>query len=288
MPDPAKLVPRKPHRLFVVMLVLAMLSASGLVADEAHPEPPLAAPTDAEPLTGLAAPTAALDPASWVAPESIGPSLRLVVTIGVLSLAPAVLLMTTCFVRLVIVLSLLRHALGTPGVPSQQVITTLAMFLTLLVMAPVWTESYREGLAPYQREEIGFDEAVQKGLAPIRRFMAQQIDRSGNQGDVRMLLKHWPAETEVHTYDDVPTPVLLPAFLLSELKTAFLIGFQLYLPFVMIDLIVASLTASLGMIMVPPAMVSLPLKLLLFVLVDGWNLVVGMLLAGLTGGGLGG
>lgn len=253
------------------LMVAAMLSASTVVAQTADPIP---IPTELPD---------SLDPAQLVSPESVGSSLRLVVTIGVLSLAPAVLLMTTCFVRLVIVLSLVRHALGTPGVPSQQVITTLAMFLTLLVMAPVWTESYQQGVAPYQRKEIAFEEALTKTLAPIRRFMAQQIDRANNQADVRMLLKYWPAEGEIRSYDDVPTPVLLPAFLLSELKTAFVIGFQIYLPFVVIDLLVAGLTASLGLIMLPPTVLSLPLKLLLFVLVDGWNLMVGMLLTSLTG-----
>ncbi|MCC7084605.1 MAG: flagellar type III secretion system pore protein FliP [Pirellulales bacterium] len=218
-------------------------------------------------------------PQQWTSPEGLSSSLKTMLVLGVLSLVPAVLLMTTCFVRIAVVLGLLRQALGAPQLPPAQVTTALAMFLTLLTMWPVWKQTYDIAIVPYTEQQIGGADAWQRGTQPIRRFMSAQIERTGNSDDVWMFYKYLPLQTsQPQTYDDVPLQVLLPAFLLSELKTAFLIGFQIFLPFVVLDLVVASVITAMGMMMVPPALISLPFKLLLFVLVDGWHLVVEMLM----------
>lgn len=217
-------------------------------------------------------------PREWTSPEGLSSALQILVLLTVLSLVPAILLMTTCFVRIVVVLGLLRQAIGAQNLPPSQVITGLSLFLTLLIMTPVWKETYDRAVVPYTQRQIGLEEAWNQGIAPIRRFMSLQIERTGNQADVYLFLKYSSDQSEPVSYDEVSLGVLLPAFMLSELKTAFLIGFQLYLPFMIIDMVVSSVMVSMGMLMLPPVMISMPLKLLLFVLVDGWRLVVGMLL----------
>ncbi len=218
-------------------------------------------------------------PEEWTSPEGISSALQTLVLLTVISLAPALLMMTTCFVRIVIVLGLLRQSLGTQQLPSNQVVTSLALFMTLLIMAPVWNQVYDDAVLPYTSHEISLEDAWEAGIKPVRGFMSAQIERTGNSGDVWLFYKYLPADTpSPSSYDDVPITVLLPAFMLSELKTAFLIGFQIFLPFLVIDLVVSCVTISMGMFMVPPVLVSLPMKLLLFVLVDGWHLVVGMLM----------
>jgi flagellar biosynthetic protein FliP len=219
------------------------------------------------------------DPEQWTSPEGLSSTLQTLLVLAVVSLAPAVLMMTTCFVRISVVLGLLRQGLGTQQLPSNQIVSALALFMTLLVMTPVWTQVYREAVEPYTSHEITLEEAWDAGVKPVRGFMSAQIERTGNSSDVWLFYKYLPKDTpQPSNYDDVPLTVLLPAFMLSELKTAFLIGFQIFLPFLVIDLVVASVSISMGMFMLPPVLVSLPLKLLLFVLVDGWHLVVGMLL----------
>jgi flagellar biosynthetic protein FliP len=218
-------------------------------------------------------------PQQWTSPEGLSSSLKTMLVLGVVSLAPAVLLMTTSFVRIVVVLGLLRQAIGASQLPPAQVTTTLAMFLTLLVMWPTWKQTYEGAVVPYTEKQIDEKEAWQRGIRPIREFMIAQIGHAKNTADVWMFYKYLPQGTsQPETWDDVPLQVLLPAFLLSELKTAFLIGFQIFLPFIILDLVVASVTTAMGMVMLPPALISLPFKLLLFVLVDGWHLVVEMLL----------
>jgi len=225
--------------------------------------------------------TLADGPAEWTSKSRLNSTLQMVLAMTVLSLAPAILLMTTSFVRITVVLGLLRQALGLPQLPSNQVITSIALFMTLLVMTPVWTDVYQRSVQPYTAPDsnMTLQQAWDAGVQPIRRFMSRQIQIAGNDDDVRLFHQYLPAGTQApRTYDDVPLQVLLPAFVLSELKIAFLIGFQVYLPFLILDLVVSSVTMSMGMVMVPPLTISLPLKLLLFVLVDGWNLIVGMLL----------
>ncbi len=205
------------------------------------------------------------------------------ITIGVVSLAPAALLMTTCYVRFSVVLSLVRQGLGTQGLPSNQIVASLALFLSALVMWPVWTEAWRAGVAPYQAGETDLATAVAEGSLPVRRWMAHQIEAAGNRETVLMFLKRHPTAVRgVTTYDDVPAEALLPAFLVSELETAFALGVRLLIPFLLIDLIVATLVVSAGLVMLPPTVVSLPLKLLVFVMADGWSLVVTSLVDGVS------
>lgn len=217
-------------------------------------------------------------PEAWTSPGGLTSTLQVMLLLTVISLAPAVLLMTTCFVRIVVVLGLLRQALGTQNLPPSQVITSIALFVTLLVMTPVWKEVYDKAIQPYSAQQIPLDEAWNRGVAPVRRFMSMQIERTGNSDDVWMFLEYMPNTPTPQSYDDVPLQVLLPAFMLSELKTSFLIGFQIYLPFLVLDMVISSVLIAMGMLMLPPVLISLPFKLLLFVLVDGWHLIIGMLL----------
>jgi flagellar biosynthetic protein FliP len=262
-----------------LFLVLSAAGSDTLAQD--LPNIPTSIGGTGEGLTGATG-ESALDVDRWTSPEKLSSTLQIMLMLTVLSLAPAVLIMTTCFVRIIVVLGLLRQAMGTQQLPPSQVITSIALFLTLLVMTPVWSDVYDQGIKPYTAHEVDLTTAFQQGAQPIRKFMAMQIENAGNTDDVWMFLDYmpdWePSESENLTYEDVPLRALLPAFLLSELKTAFLIGFQIYLPFLILDVVIASVMISMGMLMLPPVLISLPFKLLLFVLVDGWQLIAGMLL----------
>jgi flagellar biosynthetic protein FliP len=254
---------------WLALLVTAISLASPVVAQE-RPN----APTKLELPAGLAG-----GPEQWTSPEGLSSTIQVMLLLTVISLAPSVLLMTTCFVRILVVLGLLRQALGTQQLPPSQVLTSIALFLSLLIMMPVWKRVYDDSVVPYTQRRINLEQAWDAGIQPIRRFMCQQIERTGNEADIRLFYKYMPEGTpEWNDYNDVPLQALLPAYMLSELKTAFLIGFQIYLPFLILDMVVASVTISAGMMMLPPVLISLPFKLLLFVLVDGWHLVVEMLL----------
>ncbi len=217
-----------------------------------------------------------------VSRENSGMSIKALILLGALSLAPALVLMTTCYVRVIVVLSLLRQAFGGQQLPPTQVLTALSLFITLLVMMPVWNEVKQEAIDPYSdSQSISWDEAWTRGLCPVKKFMAKQIEVADNKESIALFYKYLPrdtAATRPTSLEQVPINVLLPAFLVSERKVAFLLGFQIYLPFLVLDLVVSTVTVSMGMLMLPPTMVSFPLKLILFVMVDGWNLVVGMLL----------
>jgi flagellar biosynthesis protein FliP len=220
------------------------------------------------------------DPLSdWISPDRVTGTCSTVLLISALSLAPALLLMTTSFVRISIVLALVRQALGTPAVPSNQISAGLALFMTAAIMTPAARVIHQQAILPYQAREISWQEAIDRAKAPLHRFMARQIERTGNADDVWLFLDYSGADSSrVTSYDDVPFQVLAPAYLLSELKTAFLIGFQIYLPFLVIDLVVSAVIAGMGLVMVPPTIVALPSKLLLFIMVDGWHLIVRTLL----------
>jgi flagellar biosynthetic protein FliP len=210
-------------------------------------------------------------------------TLSILFLLTILSLAPSILIMCTCFTRIVVVLALLRQAIGTQSVPPSQVIIGLSIFLTLLVMAPTFDQVNRQAIAPLQAGQIDEVEAWERAKEPIRRFMFDQIRHAGNWDDVYMILRYRGVDTtqpETLTEADVDMLTLVPAFVLSELKVAFLLGFRLYLPFLVIDMVVSSVLISMGMLMLPPILISLPFKLLMFVLVDGWRLVVGSLLNG--------
>lgn len=212
--------------------------------------------------------------------EGTGSSVKIAILLATLSLAPAIILMTTCYVRIVVVLTLLRQAFGSQQLPSTQILTALSLFVTFLVMAPTWNEIKTEAIDPYSTEEISWQEAWHRGLVPVKRFMCRQIEIAKNEDAVALFYEYLPEQSgdQPESIDEVPINVLLPAYLVSELKVAFLLGFQVYLPFLIVDLVVSSVTVSMGMVMLPPTMVSFPLKLILFVLVDGWNLVIAMLL----------
>jgi flagellar biosynthetic protein FliP len=199
-------------------------------------------------------------------------SIQTLLTLTALTFLPAVLLLMTGFTRIIIVLSLLRQALGTPTSPPNQVLIGLALFLTLFVMAPVLDRIYNEAWVPYSEEKIEFNEALQKGAEPLRGFMMRQT----RETDLGLFLK-LSGRQDVQKPEDVPFTVLVPAYVTSELKTAFQIGFLVFIPFLIIDMVVASVLMSMGMMMVSPALIALPFKLMLFVLVDGWNILLGSL-----------
>jgi len=200
--------------------------------------------------------------------DDVSLALQIVFLLTILTLAPSILVMTTGFTRIIIVLSLARSAMGTQQMPPNAVLIGLALFLTLFVMAPVGNEINENALGPYMRGEITFQEGIQKAETPLRDFMFKQTRRK----DLSLFL-NVAAITEVETKEDVPTYVLIPSFVISELKTAFEMGFLIYLPFLIIDMVVASTLMSMGMLMLPPILISLPFKILLFVLVDGWHLI---------------
>ena len=199
-------------------------------------------------------------------------SLQTLLLLTALSFLPAALLMMTSFTRIVIVLSLLRQALGTQSSPPNQVIIGLALFLTLFVMSPVFDKIYVDAYLPLQENKIGMMDALDKGVAPLKTFMMKQT----RQTDLALYVK-LSNNPELQGPEDVPLRVLIPAFITSELKTAFQISFAIFIPFLIIDMVVASVLMSMGMMMVSPSIVSLPFKLMLFVLVDGWQLLIGAL-----------
>lgn len=202
--------------------------------------------------------------------------LQILMLLTVLSMAPAILLMTTSFVRIVVVLSFLRQAIGTQQMPPNQIIIGLAMFLTFFIMAPVFTQINEKALQPYLDEQIGGREAVRAAVEPVRAFMLGQV----READLRLMVKLAGNEKQPEGPDEISTLALIPAFMLSELKRAFQIGFMIFVPFLVIDMITASVLMTMGMLMLPPIIISLPFKILLFVLVDGWNLIVGSLMQG--------
>lgn len=206
---------------------------------------------------------------SAASPQDVSLTLQILFLLTVLSLAPAILMLTTSFTRIVIVLSFLRQALGTQNIPPNQVLLGLALFLTFFNMNPVFTQVNDQALQPYLRGEIKQELALKKALAPMRDFMFRQT----RQKDLALFV-YLSKSPRPATPDDVPTLVLIPSFVISELKTAFQMGFLIYIPFLIIDMVVASTLMSMGMLMLPPVTISLPFKILLFVLIDGWHLIV--------------
>lgn len=207
------------------------------------------------------------------ATEDVSVTIQLVLLLTVLSLAPAILVLMTCFTRIVVVLSFVRSALATQSMPPNQVLIGLALFLTFFVMSPVLSEINSEALQPYLNEEIGQEEALNAAEMPIKEFMAGHT----REKDLALFYKYAELE-KPESVEDIRLTALVPAFAISELKTAFQIGFIIFIPFLIIDMVVASTLMAMGMMMLPPVMISLPFKILLFVLVDGWYLVVESLL----------
>ncbi len=207
---------------------------------------------------------------SATSPQQVATTLQIVFLLTVLTMAPAILIMTTSFTRFVIVLSFLRQAIGTPQAPSNQIVIGLALFLSLFVMMPVWEEVNQVALEPYLEETISQQEFMDRATLPIKRFMGKFTREKDLALFVRIAKLERPKNME-----DIPIWVMIPAFVISELKVAFQIGFLLYVPFLVIDMVVASILMAMGMMMMPPVMISLPFKLMLFVLVDGWHLILG-------------
>ena len=206
-------------------------------------------------------------------PKQVSTTLQIVFLLTVLTLAPAILIMTTSFTRFVIVLSFLRQAIGTPQAPSNQIVIGIALFLSLFVMMPVWEEVNDVALGPYLDETITQQEFMNLAAQPIKKFMSYYTREKDLAMFVRIAKLERPKNLE-----DIPIWVVIPAFVISELKAAFQIGFLLYVPFLVIDMVVASILMAMGMMMMPPVMISLPFKLMLFVLVDGWHLILGSLI----------
>ncbi len=288
MPEPRAIRVRRLRRVglavvaaSVLMLPLPFVGSAALAQEQGEKKNALAGfdPND---------PTKVMEQVNRIFPkeadEDTGPlsgPLSILLLLTVLTIAPALLVLTTSFTRIVIVLALLRQAIGTQSLPPSQVIVGLAMFMTFLVMAPTMQRINNEALVPMQDGEITQQQAWPRAKQPVRDFMFDQIDYAENWDDVYMMLEYQGVNTEEPerlTRADVDMVALVPAFVLSELKVAFLMGFRLYLPFLIIDMVISSVLISMGMLMLPPVLISLPFKLLLFVLADGWRLVAGNLL----------
>ena len=264
----------------IIIVTMSLLAMPMVAIGQLSPESPTAPPT--------LNPIEILEDVSDVVPGldgQLSTTLNILVLLTVLALAPSILLLCTCFTRIVIVLGLLRQALGTQGLPPTQVIIGLSLFITFVVMAPTLNAMYTNGIKPYAEGEItSYDEAWQRTKQPLRDYMFSQIEATGNWSGVYMMLNYRGVDTsDPSSLDrsDVDMVTLIPAFILSELKVAFLVGFRVFLPFLVIDLVIASMLVSMGMLMLPPVLISLPFKILLFVLVDGWTLLVGSLMTGI-------
>ncbi len=214
-------------------------------------------------------PSVNVDVGSSNKPQDVAVTLQVMALLTILSLAPGILIMTTSFVRIVVVIGFLRNALSTQNVPPNQVVIALSLFLTFYIMSPYWSQANENGIQPYMAGQITQEEALTNVVAPIREFMFKQTRES----DLALFV-NLADDERPETQDDVSTFTLIPAFVISELKTAFQIGFMIYVPFIVIDMIVASTLMSMGMMMLPPVMISLPFKILLFVMVDGWHLLI--------------
>jgi flagellar biosynthesis protein FliP len=205
-------------------------------------------------------------------PEQVSTAIQVLFVLTILSIAPAILLMTTCFTRIVIVLGFIRQAMGTPTMPPTQIIIGLSLFLSFFIMSPTLITINEKALQPYMKKTITQEQALEQAITPMRTFMFSQVKE-----EELALFSDITLDNKPFDQNDIPTMTLIPAFMLSELKRAFQMGFMIYVPFLVIDMVVASVLMSMGMMMLPPVIISMPFKLLLFVLVDGWALIVGSL-----------
>jgi len=252
--------------LLISWLVLpthAQETTGNVPADSRAPLPTLSTPT----------PPPTFNIPDMTKRENFSAGLQLIILLTVLSLAPAILIMMTSFTRIVIVLALLRQAMGTQQLPPNQILIGLSLFMTFLVMGPTWQKVNSDALQPYMDGKIDQKTALANAQGPVREFMQNQIRLNRNEEDVYMLHRLAGNAAPPKEWKDVSTMTLIPAFMLSELKTAFIMGFKIYLPFLIIDVVISTVLISMGMMMLPPVLISLPFKLLLFVLVDGWHLI---------------
>jgi flagellar biosynthetic protein FliP len=241
------------------VLIASTIAALCFIAGTAMAEP-------------LALPSVSVGLGKVSKPGDVTTVMQIFLLMTVLSIAPGLLIMTTSFTRIVVVLSFLRNAIGTQQAPSNQIVLGMALFLTFYIMSPVWQQINTQAIQPFKAQTINQDQAVTRAVAPVRKFMLTQT----REKDIALFvgLSKMPRPKNV---DDIPTLTIIPAFMISELRTAFQIGFLVYIPFLVVDMVVASVLMSMGMMMLPPVMISLPFKILLFVLVDGWGLVIGSL-----------
>jgi len=286
-------VPQAARACVALLLSAATLPVHAQVGpppdfDPAGPGPAAATAAASAPPAGSAADPIYIPDVERLLPkaanrESLSHSLQILVLLTLLTVAPSILLMMTCFVRMLVVLVLLRQALGTQQLPPSQVLVGLALFLTFLVMAPTYERINRRAVQPYLNNELPQLDAIAAAGQELRTFMFEQIRAAGNEQDVYLMYEYAAGrgvpDEEVLDENQVPLTALVPAFILSELKTSFVIGFRIYLPFLVIDMVIATVLVSMGMMMLPPVLISLPFKLLLFVLADGWHLVAGSLMA---------
>ena len=247
---------RKIFSIFVFIVFIALFLVQGHAAEAA-------------PASFPALPTVSIGVGEASNPQQVSLTIQILLLMTILSLAPAMALMATCFTRILIVLGFLRNAMGIQQLPPNQVVVTLALFLTLFIMRPVWERVYADAYQPYQEGRISTEQAIDRALEPVRGFMTKHTREEELSLMVSLSESERPEDA-----DDVPLLVLLPAFMLSELKTAFQMGVVIFIPFLVVDMIVSSILMAMGMIMLPPMLVSLPFKVLLFVLADGWDLVV--------------
>ena len=256
---PERLRPHRPSRRGVALLMLGvgvLILAGGCVAADGT----------------TSVPNVGIGPDAAQSPSGAATGVQLLVLLTTLSLAPALLVMVTSFTRIIIVLSLVRNAIGVPQLPPNQVLLGITFLLTVFVMAPVWTTVNREALQPYLGGQLSQSDALKQAEQPVRQFMLAQTRES----DLALFVG-LSQDTRPASVDAVPTYVIIPGFIVSELKTAFLMGFVIFVPFLIIDIVISSALLSMGMMMLPPVVVSLPFKILLFVLVDGWTLIIGSL-----------
>ncbi len=246
----------KKHMVFFALLI--MLIGAGDIISQTGQTVPL--------------PKVSIDIGKTENPEDLSVTLQLLLLMTVLSLAPSIIIMTTSYLRIIIAFNFLRNALGTMQMPPNQLLAGLSLFLTIFIMEPTITDVHDNALKPYLDKEISIDSAYTNAMTPIRGFMFKHV----RDEDIALFLS-FTTEIQPATPEDLPTYILIPAFIISELRAGFIIGFFLFIPFLMIDMIVASILMSMGMMMIPPMMVALPFKILLFVLVDGWNLIIGSL-----------
>jgi flagellar biosynthetic protein FliP len=243
----------KKHFGFAVLAMLFVLAWSACAQEKALPLPKVS-----------------LEIGKSTKPEDVSTTLQILFLMTVLSLAPAILILTTAFTRIIVVFHFLKQAMGTQAIPPPQVLVGLAMFLTFFVMAPTWNKMNQDALQPYLANKIPFQEAYDRGVVPLREFMFRQT----REEDLAMFIAMAKVDRPENR-DQVPTYVLIPAFSISELRIGFQIGFVLFIPFLIIDMVISSILMSMGMMMLPPMLISLPFKVLLFVMVDGWHLIVG-------------
>ena len=257
------LLKRKRYRmLFILVIMVLIMGSQAAVFAEAEPT--------------FTIPDINIDIAQAQEPGDIASSVQVIILLTILALAPSILIMMTCFTRIIIILSFLRKALALQTTPPNQVLIGLALFLTFFIMAPTFAEINENAYQPMVQGEITTDEAIDNALNPLRDFMLRQV----RSKDLALFVNLTETEA-LETTDDIPTSALIPAFIISELKTGFEVGFLLFIPFIVIDMVVASTLMSLGMMMLPPVMISLPFKVLLFIMIDGWNLIVRSIIAGI-------